>query len=276
MTPSAPQACSATAGNSMAIVQWQPPSSTGDSSLLSYVVTCSDIMVPAVTVSTPLYGLAPQLQSVFPSLANGTPYTFTVIAVNSDGAGPSSDPSSAVTPIVLPGRLPNVLTLLMAQMAMDYVAYGVGIIPEFQIGGQYIFENSDGPRVVFVIKDGPWTGPTHDGNGVTNPKELWIRRPVVEAHIWGVQLPTADPIQNALSNYGVAEDIANNLAASLQTIAYGSQITNGEQWPSGNARNTSRGAAIVLKMTIEIPATDYMPPTVAVIEFPQTMVVLPN
>ena len=38
-----------------------------------------------------------------PGLTNGTPYTFTVIAMNADGSSPSSTASNSVTPSTVPG-----------------------------------------------------------------------------------------------------------------------------------------------------------------------------
>ncbi len=93
--PDAPTNLSATPSDRGAVISWSAPSSDGGAPIESYTVTTfadgtrvrSDAFLPANT-------------AVIGNLANGTPYTFTVMAINAAGPGPASDPSAAVTPAV--------------------------------------------------------------------------------------------------------------------------------------------------------------------------------
>lgn len=95
-SPSAPLAVTAVAGDSLATLSWQSPTSPGSSAIQSYVVTSSNQLKVEV-VSTD--GNPPPTQVVFPGLTNGESYTFTVKARNSIGIGYPSLPSSSVTPM---------------------------------------------------------------------------------------------------------------------------------------------------------------------------------
>ena len=85
----------AAAGNGSATVSWTAPA-IGGSPITSYTVTpyaAGVAQTPVVVSGTP-----PVTQAVVSGLANGTAYTFVVSATNAVGTGPSSVPSSAVTP----------------------------------------------------------------------------------------------------------------------------------------------------------------------------------
>ena len=89
--PSAPQSVHASAGNGFANVSWSRPMSTGGRALTEYIVSSHPangdcVTVPATTTCT------------IWELTNERSYTFTVVAKMAKGAGPSSSPSSAVTP----------------------------------------------------------------------------------------------------------------------------------------------------------------------------------
>jgi hypothetical protein len=92
--PGAPTAVTAAAGNGSANVSWTAPSSSGAGPITSYIVTAYDgcTIQGSITVS------APATSTTFPNLTNGTSYTFTVAAVNSNGAGPQSAQSNAAVP----------------------------------------------------------------------------------------------------------------------------------------------------------------------------------
>ena len=80
----------ATAGNGQSIVTWAPPASNGGSPITGYTVTASPGGQTATT--TGATGV------VVPALTNGTPYTFTVTAINRTGTSLPSAPSAPVTP----------------------------------------------------------------------------------------------------------------------------------------------------------------------------------
>ena len=90
--PSAP-------GNGQATVHFNAPASSGiPAPVLSYTVTA---LIGGVATGITASGGGTSI--VVPGLTNGTAYTFTVVAFNSTGPGPSSTASGAVTPAGLPG-----------------------------------------------------------------------------------------------------------------------------------------------------------------------------
>lgn len=91
-TPDAPTGVTATAWHQSASVSFSPPVDNGGSPITGYTVTSS----PAGGVDIDAGSTALTHQMV--SLANGTPYSFTVKATNAVGQGAASAPSSPVTP----------------------------------------------------------------------------------------------------------------------------------------------------------------------------------
>ena len=51
--------------------------------------------------------IPPSLSCTVTDLANDSPYTFTVIAINSEGESESSEPSDPITPIAAPEPTPE-------------------------------------------------------------------------------------------------------------------------------------------------------------------------
>ena len=94
--PSAPQNLTAVAGLEQATVSWSAPASAGGAPITNYRVTVNpgggQLTLPVGTTSTIVTGLT-----------GGTPYTFSVVALNSGGAGPPAGPTAPVTPTALPG-----------------------------------------------------------------------------------------------------------------------------------------------------------------------------
>jgi Arylsulfotransferase (ASST)/Fibronectin type III domain len=104
-TPSAPRSVSATTGaDGQSIISWQAPLVAGGSPVSGYTVTSSPyVLAPQACQSTT------QLSCTFTGLSNGTTYTFTVQALNSQGTG---DGGTAIgTPVglsvAIPGAAPN-------------------------------------------------------------------------------------------------------------------------------------------------------------------------
>ncbi len=96
VAPGAPVIGTATAGNADATVAFTAPASTGSGPITSYTVTSvQDATKFASGTDSPIK---------VTGLTNGTAYTFTVIATNSDLlTGPASTASNSVTPIGAPG-----------------------------------------------------------------------------------------------------------------------------------------------------------------------------
>ena len=87
--PGAPTSVAAAAGDGQATVAWNAPSN-GGTPITSYTVTSAPGGFSATTSGTTATVLG---------LTDGTAYTFTVVATNANGPGPTSTPSGAVTPL---------------------------------------------------------------------------------------------------------------------------------------------------------------------------------
>jgi hypothetical protein len=92
--PDSPTSVSAVGGNTQATVSFTAPVNDGGFAITGYTVTSDPDGITASGSSSPI---------IVTGLTNGTSYTFTVIATNSIGNSAPSDPSSAVTPISVPG-----------------------------------------------------------------------------------------------------------------------------------------------------------------------------
>ena len=95
--PGAPTSVSAVAGDGQAEVSFTAPSSNGGTEITSYTVTSNPGGITATGASSPI---------TVTGLTNGTTYTFTVVATNSEGDGIVSAASNEVTPtaaVTVPG-----------------------------------------------------------------------------------------------------------------------------------------------------------------------------
>ncbi len=89
--PDAPTHVSATTGSQSATLTWLAPTDQGSSPISSYTI----MSTPAgFTMSVP----ASTTTVVATGLTNGLAYSFTVVATNSSGQSPASQPSNSVTP----------------------------------------------------------------------------------------------------------------------------------------------------------------------------------
>lgn len=93
--PGAPQSVTATAADASAQVSWAAPSNDGGSPITAYTVTSAP---DGRTCSTD-----GALTCTVEGLANGTAYTFTVVATNAVGNSPASKASAPLTPATVPG-----------------------------------------------------------------------------------------------------------------------------------------------------------------------------
>jgi murein DD-endopeptidase MepM/ murein hydrolase activator NlpD len=94
--PWAPTNVTAIAADRSAIVSWSAPSFDGGNPVSIYQVTA----LPGGAIATVA---GPATSVTVSGLANGTTYTFSVIAVNSVGSGPASPASNGVVPVAVPG-----------------------------------------------------------------------------------------------------------------------------------------------------------------------------
>lgn len=93
--PGAPTGVTTTRGDEEVVVSWIAPSDVGGAPLLRSTATAT----PGGATCT---ATAPATSCTVTGLTNGTAYTFTVVAENAVGTGPSSDASSPASPVGLP------------------------------------------------------------------------------------------------------------------------------------------------------------------------------
>jgi hypothetical protein len=98
-TPGPPTIGTAVAGDGQATLFWTAPTVDNGSPITGYAVTPSidGVAQPPVTFDS-----TATTQTVT-GLTNGSPYTFTVAAINAFGTGANSAPSNPVTPATVPG-----------------------------------------------------------------------------------------------------------------------------------------------------------------------------
>jgi len=97
--PGAPTIDSATAGNASVALAWTPPADDGGSPVTGYLITPS-VGDPVTVGNVTSY--------VVTGLTNGTPYTFTVAAINAMGTGDASVASTEVTPAATAPGAPSI------------------------------------------------------------------------------------------------------------------------------------------------------------------------
>ncbi len=93
VAPGAPIIAGVTPGNGQLSVAFSPPVSNGGSAIISYTATCNP---GAFTATGPMSAIA------VVGLANGTPYTCSVIATNGIGPGPASATATGTPQLIGP------------------------------------------------------------------------------------------------------------------------------------------------------------------------------
>src|ERR1700737_2626837 len=116
-TPGSPIGVKATAGNALVTITWRSPWSNGGSPITGYTVTASPGGATASVGGGTTTGTVTRL-------ANGTPYTFRVTAMNVAGMGLPSAPSNAVRPV----SISQGVTSRALSSASPQVASGAGSI----------------------------------------------------------------------------------------------------------------------------------------------------
>jgi hypothetical protein len=180
--PDAPTGVSATSSPGHASVSFTVPASDGGSPITGYTVTASPGSAATPCAASPC---------AVAGLTNGTAYTFTVHATSSAGSSVESDPSSAVTPVSVPGAPTGaVATVGDGQASVSFTApasdggsaileYKVTSIPD---GDSDICATS--PCIVFGLANGtPYTFTVHATNSVGNSVESTPTSSVVPAAV---------------------------------------------------------------------------------------------
>ena len=94
--PGMPGTPTGVAANKSVVVSWTAPATDGGSPVTSYTVTSSPTAKTCTWTATTTTGKP--LSCTVPGLTNTEPYTFTVVATNSQGPGTASTASATVTP----------------------------------------------------------------------------------------------------------------------------------------------------------------------------------
>ena len=119
VAPGAPTSVSAaTSTPNQATVTFTAPASNGGSAILYYVASSSPGLNTATSTGSPI---------VVTGLTNGTPYTFTVYAVNAVGTSSASAASNSVTPIAGPGA-PTLTTTAATSVASSSITFNANIL----------------------------------------------------------------------------------------------------------------------------------------------------
>jgi hypothetical protein len=93
--PGVPTFVTADGGSGSAVISWTAPNANGSATITSYTVTAS----PGGETCVATEGTG----CTVTGLTNGSSYTFSVFATNSDGNSAASAPSNSVVPLAVPG-----------------------------------------------------------------------------------------------------------------------------------------------------------------------------
>ena len=215
--PGAPTGVSATAGNQQATVSFTAPTSNGGAAISSYAVSASPGGATASGASSPI---------TVTGLTNGTPYTFTVTATNSAGAGPASSPSSPVTPTAPPSgwgrrwrrRLLDAISVSMTPATQSVASGGTATftVTITNAGGGYLF--NVGAAV------------TRRRPTATRPRRLRLRRDAGDARVHGLPgvnvsysctVTVASGLTNTVTATGIGPDAVTDTATASSTVTTG-------------------------------------------------------
>lgn len=184
--PLAPNYAAAFAQRTGAVVQWALPlpDETTTPPTLYYTVTVS----PGGDTQQIRTGY----EAIFFGLTNGTAYSFTVTATNSDGTSVAAT-TNIIIPPGLPGDLPTIFTNLSQQITMDYTNNALGDPPEMEMGAEFSFEESSPGRIVMFVENESDGGSQFPdalyGNRLGRPAQIGTRGTMIAFECWGAHAP---------------------------------------------------------------------------------------
>jgi len=230
----APVITSATATNAQAQIAFTPPTSTGGAQITGYLVTASPGGMTANSTTSPI---------TITGLSNGTPYTFTVAAINAVGIGPASAPSPAVVPQGLPGAPSAVIGVAgntQAQVSFTAPANNGSTITSYTIRstpGGLIANGTASPIMVTGLTNGTaYTFTVTATNGVgTGPASI------ASAPVTPQGVPDAPTAVAAIVGNGQA-DISFTAPANNGSAITGYTVTSAP----GGLTATSAGSPITM------------------------------
>jgi len=136
-------------------------------------------------------------------------------------------------------------------------------VPEFLTGADQLAREGRPPRVVWVPTVETIQGPhAQGGDGVSNPRPLRSRHVVVQAHVWGDDIPAC-------------EALANHLVAAIHAECHGAHNEIRADWQIGQAAANRKGWLYVLEWEIQIPITREADVFATVTSMPITPQVVP-
>ena len=136
-------------------------------------------------------------------------------------------------------------------------------VPQFLVGANELANEGAPPRVVWVPTVEAIQGPhAQGGDGVSNPRPLRTRHAVVQAHIWGADIPAC-------------EALANHLVAAIHDVCHGAHNEIRADWTVGQASATRAGWLYVLEWEVQVPFTRELDVLAIVTSIPITPQVLP-
>ncbi|MFC5500769.1 fibronectin type III domain-containing protein [Lysinimonas soli] len=226
LQPGAPTAVTAVAGDAQATVSWTAPTSTGASAITGYTVWYSVgggsySQVASVTSTS----------TVLTGLTNGSAYTFEVFAINGNGTGPASSPSSSVTPLA-PGTVPTLSS------ASSTASGFTSSITNFAAGTSYSATANNGATVTL-------SGATITVTGLSNGAASHVTVTATKAG----QTTTSAALDGTALLAGIAPTFSGNVATStgfVFTITNYDAAATYALSASGGASATRSGATVTV------------------------------
>jgi hypothetical protein len=136
----------------------------------------------------------------------------------------------------------DVFTAVQTQMTSVLTALGQAV-PAFDVGADRIAVEQAPPRIIWVPTHESIQGPhAQGGDGIKSPRPLRTRHAVVQAHIWGADIPAT-------------EALAGHMVAAIHDVCHGVHEEISGDWTVNQASTTRLGWIYVLEWQVQIPFT---------------------